>query len=92
MRRSDRSTKKQPELENEAHGKLKAKKSQSENRISKIATLDNGTMVEALKYLNYCQLAKNSLVSKRFRNVIQTHRHKLALLFVHSIDMVSYLF
>ncbi|KAI1695753.1 hypothetical protein Ddc_21001 [Ditylenchus destructor] len=44
-------------------------------------------MVEALKYLNYCQLAKNSLVSKRFRNVIQTHRHKLALLFVHSIGM-----
>ncbi|KAI1696798.1 hypothetical protein DdX_18866 [Ditylenchus destructor] len=40
-------------------------------------------MVEAFKYLNYCQLAKNSLVSKRFRNVIGTHRHKLALLYVN---------
>ncbi|KAI1698104.1 hypothetical protein Ddc_19297 [Ditylenchus destructor] len=51
--------------------------------------MDNGTMVEAFKYLNYCQLAKNSLVSMRFRNVIQTHRHKLALLFVSRIDIFS---
>ncbi|KAI1696561.1 hypothetical protein Ddc_20298 [Ditylenchus destructor] len=51
-------------------------------RTSKIANLDNGTMVEAFKYLNYRQLAINSLVSKRFRDVIETHRHKLALLFV----------
>ncbi|KAI1695578.1 hypothetical protein DdX_19516 [Ditylenchus destructor] len=52
-----------------------------------IANMDNGTMVEAFKHLNYCQLAKNSLVSKRFRNVIETHRHKLALLCVDNIDM-----
>ncbi|KAI1694548.1 hypothetical protein DdX_20059 [Ditylenchus destructor] len=54
-----------------------------------MANMDNGTMVEAFKYLNYCQLAKNSLVSKRFRNVIGTHRHKLALLYVDNIDMGS---
>ncbi|KAI1691330.1 hypothetical protein Ddc_24313 [Ditylenchus destructor] len=51
--------------------------------------MDNGTMVEAFKYLNYCQLAKNSLVSKRFRNLIQTHRHQLALLYVDDIRMYS---
>ncbi|KAI1693782.1 hypothetical protein Ddc_22535 [Ditylenchus destructor] len=56
---------------------------------SKIDTMDNGTMVEAFKYLNYCQLAKSSLISMRFRNLIQTHRHKLALLYVSGIDMVS---
>ncbi|KAI1693702.1 hypothetical protein Ddc_22583 [Ditylenchus destructor] len=44
-------------------------------------------MVEAFKYLNYCQLAKNSLVSKRFLDVIQTHRHRFALLYVDSIRM-----
>ncbi|KAI1694712.1 hypothetical protein Ddc_21874 [Ditylenchus destructor] len=55
-----------------------------------MASMDNGTMVEALKYLNYCQLAKNSLVSKRFRNLIQTHRHKLALLYVNHIAMNSF--
>ncbi|KAI1694006.1 hypothetical protein DdX_20339 [Ditylenchus destructor] len=42
--------------------------------------MDNGTMVEAFKFLNYYQLAKSSLVSKRFWNLIRTHRHKLALL------------
>ncbi|KAI1692934.1 hypothetical protein Ddc_23246 [Ditylenchus destructor] len=51
--------------------------------------MDNGTMVEAFKYLNYCQLAKNSLVSKRFRDLIQTHRHSLALLYVDEISMYS---
>ncbi|KAI1692276.1 hypothetical protein DdX_21344 [Ditylenchus destructor] len=49
--------------------------------------MDNGTMVESFKYLNYCQLAKNSLVSKRFRDLIQTHRHSLALLYVNEISM-----
>ncbi|KAI1696192.1 hypothetical protein Ddc_20635 [Ditylenchus destructor] len=58
-------------------------------RTSKIDSMDNGTMVEAFKYLNYCQLAKNSLVSMRFRNVIQTHRHKLALLYVRYIEIES---
>ncbi|KAI1691650.1 hypothetical protein DdX_21749 [Ditylenchus destructor] len=56
-------------------------------RTTKIVNMDNGTMVEAFKYLNYCQLAKNSLVSMRFRNVIETHRHKLALLCVDTIRM-----
>ncbi|KAI1692320.1 hypothetical protein DdX_21322 [Ditylenchus destructor] len=54
---------------------------------SYIATLDNGTMVEALKYLNYMQLAKSSLVAKRFSNLIRTHRHSLALLDVERIYM-----
>ncbi|KAI1699638.1 hypothetical protein Ddc_18474 [Ditylenchus destructor] len=54
---------------------------------SNIAAMDNGTLVEAFKFLNYCQLAKNSLVSKRFRDLTRTHRHSLALLCVDSIDM-----
>ncbi|KAI1707879.1 hypothetical protein Ddc_14597 [Ditylenchus destructor] len=49
--------------------------------------MDNGTLVESFKFLNYFQLAKNSLASKRFRDVIRMHRHKLALLYVHRIDM-----
>ncbi|KAI1693838.1 hypothetical protein Ddc_22512 [Ditylenchus destructor] len=65
----------------------KTKKSLSFNRISKITALDNGTMVESFKYLNYCQLATNSLVSKRYCDLIQTHRHKLALLNVNCIRM-----
>ncbi|KAI1698905.1 hypothetical protein Ddc_18850 [Ditylenchus destructor] len=52
--------------------------------------MDNGTMVEVFKHLNYYQLAKNSLVSKRFWNMIQTHRHKLALLFVDWISMDNF--
>ncbi|KAI1705309.1 hypothetical protein Ddc_15779 [Ditylenchus destructor] len=50
-------------------------------------SLDNDTTVEVFKYLNYCQLAKTSLVSKRFSDLIRTHRHKLALLYVESIGM-----
>ncbi|KAI1709855.1 hypothetical protein Ddc_13681 [Ditylenchus destructor] len=46
-------------------------------RNTKIANMDNGTTVEAFKFLNYYQLAKKSLVSKRFRNLIQIHRHSL---------------
>ncbi|KAI1727403.1 hypothetical protein Ddc_04706 [Ditylenchus destructor] len=53
--------------------------------------MDNGTMVEAFKYLDYCGLAKKSLVSKRFRNVIQTHRHSLSRLCVEHIRMNRYL-
>ncbi|KAI1697352.1 hypothetical protein Ddc_19773 [Ditylenchus destructor] len=49
--------------------------------------MDNGTMVEVFKYMNYCQLAKNSLTSKRFRDLIQTHRHSFALLCVDYIHM-----
>ncbi|KAI1695653.1 hypothetical protein Ddc_21107 [Ditylenchus destructor] len=48
--------------------------------------MDNDTMVEVFKSLNYCQLAKNSIVSKRFCDLIQTHRHKLALLYVDLIE------
>ncbi|KAI1698260.1 hypothetical protein Ddc_19219 [Ditylenchus destructor] len=51
--------------------------------------MDNGTMVEAFKYLNYYQLAKNSLTSKRFRNLIRTHRNSLALLYVDYMGMLS---
>ncbi|KAI1718548.1 hypothetical protein Ddc_09186 [Ditylenchus destructor] len=47
--------------------------------------MDKDTMVEALKFLNYSQLAKSSLVSKRFRNLIQIHRHYLARLYVDEI-------
>ncbi|KAI1690828.1 hypothetical protein Ddc_24677 [Ditylenchus destructor] len=49
--------------------------------------MDNDTMVEAFKYLNYSQLAKNSLVSKRFSNLIRVHRHSLALLYVNHVSM-----
>ncbi|KAI1703300.1 hypothetical protein Ddc_16618 [Ditylenchus destructor] len=49
--------------------------------------MDNGTMIEAFKYLKYSQLAKNSLVSKLFRDLTQTHRHSLALLCVDEIIM-----
>ncbi|KAI1695623.1 hypothetical protein Ddc_21125 [Ditylenchus destructor] len=49
--------------------------------------MDDDTMVEVFKYLNYCGLAKNSLVSKRFRTLIQTHRHSFALLDVYHIGM-----
>ncbi|KAI1693997.1 hypothetical protein DdX_20341 [Ditylenchus destructor] len=51
--------------------------------IPNITAMDNGTMVEAFKFLNYYQLAKNGLVSKRFSNLIRTHRHKLAILHVN---------
>ncbi|KAI1691700.1 hypothetical protein Ddc_24078 [Ditylenchus destructor] len=77
-------------LENEAEVELKAKENQSNNRISIIATMDNGTMVEAFKYLNYCQLATNGLVSKRYRDLIRTHRNSLALLYVDNISMRAY--
>ncbi|KAI1699637.1 hypothetical protein Ddc_18473 [Ditylenchus destructor] len=49
--------------------------------------MDNGTMIEAFKYLKYSQLAKNSLVSKLFRDLTRTHRHSLALLCVDEITM-----
>ncbi|KAI1692230.1 hypothetical protein DdX_21370 [Ditylenchus destructor] len=82
--------KQEAKLEKETREEPKPKKSRSHIRISKLASMDNGTMVEAFKFLNYCQLAKNSLVSKRFVDVIRTHRHKLALLYVKSISMGRY--
>ncbi|KAI1711858.1 hypothetical protein Ddc_12691 [Ditylenchus destructor] len=84
MRRSSRLTYDRTYAENNTQMGPKAKKSRSDNKISNIATLDNGTMVETLKYLNYMQLAKSSLVAKRFSNLICTHRHSLALLDVES--------
>ncbi|KAI1693118.1 hypothetical protein Ddc_23143 [Ditylenchus destructor] len=86
MHRSDQLSDKQ-DAKPENKARKKTKKSLSDNRISKIATLDNGTMVETFKYLNYCQLATNSLVSKRYCDLIQTHRHMLALLNVDCIRM-----
>ncbi|KAI1710267.1 hypothetical protein Ddc_13552 [Ditylenchus destructor] len=81
MRSSDRPTKKKAERKNEAHVKPK------DNSVTNTVTLDNYTMVEVLKHLNYCQLASSSLVSKRYRDVIQKNRHKLALLKVDYIGM-----
>ncbi|KAI1694347.1 hypothetical protein Ddc_22185 [Ditylenchus destructor] len=82
-----RLTEKQAKFENEAQEEPKAKKCRSNNRITNIAALDNDTIVEAFKYLNYCRLAKTSLVSKRFHDLIQNHRHKLARLYVSYIGM-----
>ncbi|KAI1705607.1 hypothetical protein Ddc_15673 [Ditylenchus destructor] len=84
MRSSARSDERQASLENDAHKEPNASKSRLNN---KIATMDNGTMVEAFKYLGYCQLAKKSLVSQRFRNVIQTHRQSMPRLYVSQILM-----
>ncbi|KAI1703660.1 hypothetical protein DdX_14801 [Ditylenchus destructor] len=44
--------------------------------------MDNGTMLEVFKFLNYWQLAKNSLVSKKFSLLISYHRYSLARLSV----------
>ncbi|KAI1695579.1 hypothetical protein DdX_19517 [Ditylenchus destructor] len=88
MRRSARLGEKQISSENEAEREPKAKKSRPVDRIPNIAAMDNGTMLEAFKFLNYYQLATNSLVSKRYWNVIRTHRHRLALLDVGEISMV----
>ncbi|KAI1717589.1 hypothetical protein Ddc_09745 [Ditylenchus destructor] len=87
MHRSARLTKKQANAGKESQREPKAKKKRLNEKTSNIIAMDNGTMVEAFKYLNYCQLAKNSIVSERFRDLIQTHRHKLALLYVISITM-----
>ncbi|KAI1708347.1 hypothetical protein Ddc_14429 [Ditylenchus destructor] len=74
-------------LENEAQIEPRSSKDESDSRTSTIATLDNGTLVEAFKFVNYCQLATNSLVSKRFRDLIRTNRHRLALLHVTNLCM-----
>ncbi|KAI1703291.1 hypothetical protein Ddc_16609 [Ditylenchus destructor] len=82
-----RLTEKQAKFENEAQTEPSAEKNRSENMITNIAALDNDTIVEAFKYLNYCGIAKTSLVSKRFSNLICTHRHKLARIYVDYIGM-----
>ncbi|KAI1696552.1 hypothetical protein Ddc_20301 [Ditylenchus destructor] len=83
MHRSYQLTKKRDaKLENEAQGEPNGKKKRSDDRTTTIATIDNETMVEAFKFFKYDQLAKKSLVSKKYRDLIQTNRHKLALLFV----------
>ncbi|KAI1694400.1 hypothetical protein DdX_20134 [Ditylenchus destructor] len=84
MRRSERLDKK---LAATPENEPKAKKSRSDIRISKIAKMDNAPLVEAFKFLNYTQLAKSSLISKRFRNQIRANRHRLALLHVPWIKM-----
>ncbi|KAI1690575.1 hypothetical protein Ddc_24853 [Ditylenchus destructor] len=89
MRRSAGLAEKQSNLENESQEEPKYKKSRLNDRITTIATLDNDTMVESFKFLNYCQLAKKSLVSKRFCDLIQAYRHKLALLYISSINLNS---
>ncbi|KAI1702045.1 hypothetical protein DdX_15729 [Ditylenchus destructor] len=87
MRRSDRLSEKLARSLNEAQREPRAKKKRSNGRITNIATMDNGTIMEAFKFLNYYQLAKNSLVSKRYRDLIRTNRHRLALLYVDSVDL-----
>ncbi|KAI1714649.1 hypothetical protein Ddc_11370 [Ditylenchus destructor] len=87
MRKSARLAERHANLVNDACKEPNAKKNKFNNKTSKIATMDNGTIVEAFKYLDYCQLAKKSLVSKRFRNVIQTHRYSLPLLRVKNLMM-----
>ncbi|KAI1693439.1 hypothetical protein DdX_20654 [Ditylenchus destructor] len=87
MRRSSRLGEKQTNSGEKAQREPKAKKSRWDDKIPNISSMDNGTMVEAFKFLNYCQLAKNSLVSRRYLNLIRTHRHKFALLDVDYISM-----
>ncbi|KAI1708717.1 hypothetical protein Ddc_14235 [Ditylenchus destructor] len=84
LRRSARLARK-TKLENEIHGEPKAKKGRSENRVLNIAAFDDDTLLEAFKYLKYCGLAKISIVSKRYRDLIQRNRHSLALLYVESV-------
>ncbi|KAI1702026.1 hypothetical protein Ddc_17306 [Ditylenchus destructor] len=78
---------KEENSEGEAWSEPKTKKNRKDDRIKNIVELDNGTMVHVFKYLNYCQLAKKNLVSKRFWNVISTNRHRLTRLLVDDISM-----
>ncbi|KAI1716736.1 hypothetical protein Ddc_10310 [Ditylenchus destructor] len=88
MLNSARSAEKEEHSEGEACWEPKTKKNRKDDRIKHIVELDNGTMVHVFKYLNYCQLAKKNLVSKRFRDVIITNRHCLARLLVNDISMM----
>ncbi|KAI1698188.1 hypothetical protein DdX_18055 [Ditylenchus destructor] len=73
-------------FENGAQMISKVKKCRSENRTSIIDTIDNGTLVETFKYLNYMQLAKSSLISKKFSNLIRA-QNSLALFYIDYIVM-----
>ncbi|KAI1702044.1 hypothetical protein DdX_15727 [Ditylenchus destructor] len=74
----------------EAQREPGAKKKRSDGRTTTIATLDDDTMVEVFKHMNYCQLAKKGLVSKRYRDLIRTNRHRLALLYVDTLVLSDY--
>ncbi|KAI1702559.1 hypothetical protein Ddc_17013 [Ditylenchus destructor] len=87
MSRSLEFVEKRAEDENEAQEEPNAYKNRSDDKISKIAALDNGTLVESFKFLNYSQLAKNSFVSTKFWNLIRNNRHRLELLRVDVIQM-----
>ncbi|KAI1702046.1 hypothetical protein DdX_15730 [Ditylenchus destructor] len=87
MRKSVRPTEKQAMPANKAQREPRAKKKRSDGRTTITVTLDDDTMVEVFKHMYYGQLAKNSLVSNRFRDLIQSHRHKLALLYVDNLVM-----
>ncbi|KAI1691454.1 hypothetical protein DdX_21878 [Ditylenchus destructor] len=89
MHRSVRLAENQAKPANEAQMEPGVKKKRSDDGTSNIATLDNGTLVEAFNYLNYMQLAKSSLVSKRFSNLIRNNRHRLAILYVDYINMIE---
>ncbi|KAI1699636.1 hypothetical protein Ddc_18472 [Ditylenchus destructor] len=82
-----RLTEKQAKFENKAQVEPNTPKNLSDNRITNTVILDNDTTVEVFKYLDYCRLAKTSLVSKRFCDLICTHRHSLTLLNVDYIGI-----
>ncbi|KAI1699934.1 hypothetical protein DdX_17027 [Ditylenchus destructor] len=86
MRRS-RMAWKQAALKNETQTESEAKKCRTDKRNSKIDALGNETMVELFKFLNYSGLAQSSLVSKKFRDVIQIHRPSLQRLYVDYIEI-----
>ncbi|KAI1697629.1 hypothetical protein Ddc_19595 [Ditylenchus destructor] len=92
MRRFGQPVEKEAQSENETNREPKAKISKSINKLTQIATLYNVTMVEAFKYLNYFQLAKISLASKKFCGLIRAHRNSLALLYANNISMKSVIF
>ncbi|KAI1710501.1 ligated ion channel l-glutamate- and glycine-binding site domain-containing protein [Ditylenchus destructor] len=87
LRKSARLAERKANSENKTKMGTVAKRNRSDDKISNIATFDNDTLLEAFKHLNYDQLATRSLVSKRYRDVIQTHRHSLARLYVQTIYM-----
>ncbi|KAI1702394.1 MIZ/SP-RING zinc finger domain-containing protein [Ditylenchus destructor] len=55
--------------------------------MTNINSLDIYTMLKVFKYLDYCELAKSSRVSKKFYNIIRAHRKSLARLTVESVIM-----
>ncbi|KAI1715855.1 hypothetical protein Ddc_10772 [Ditylenchus destructor] len=65
----------------------KRAKLENETRMTNIDALDNYIMVKVFKYLDYCDLAKSSRVSKRFRDIIRANRKSLARLYVDRIQV-----